>query len=138
MRRRRLSLALAGLIVLSIVTIALWPWPDRATRENYDRIEVGMTRAEVVALLGPSGDYTTRRLSLDPRVFAELNPEEWKITENHKREEWFGDGGLLGVQYDSDSRVRAAIYMGVWWEKRTRLENLLWRAKRQWRKWFPE
>ena len=59
MRRRKL-IALAGLAVLVAAgAFVLWPRPDRITRANYDRIRMGMSRAEVEAILGPPGDYTT-------------------------------------------------------------------------------
>lgn len=60
MRRRKL---LAGLITATVVagvaTLALWPRPDPVTLANYDRVEEGMSPAEVTALLGPPGDYRT-------------------------------------------------------------------------------
>jgi outer membrane protein assembly factor BamE (lipoprotein component of BamABCDE complex) len=54
MRMRKLLVALAGLaVVVAAGVVALWPQPLRATWENYDSIREGMTRAEVVAILGP-------------------------------------------------------------------------------------
>ncbi len=34
----------------------MWPRPDRFSKENYDRLQCGMTREEVIALLGPPSD----------------------------------------------------------------------------------
>jgi hypothetical protein len=60
MRRRTLLVALAGLaVVVGAGTVVLWPRADRITLENFDRIKKGMRRAEVEAILGPPGDYTT-------------------------------------------------------------------------------
>ncbi len=60
MRRHKWKLlAVAGLALASVAAFALWPRPNRFTREDYDRIHKGMTRAEVEAILGPPGDYTT-------------------------------------------------------------------------------
>jgi hypothetical protein len=61
MRRRTLLAALAGLaVVVAAGAWLLWPRQDRITPENLDRIELGMTRAEVEAILGgPPGDYRT-------------------------------------------------------------------------------
>jgi hypothetical protein len=50
----------AVLVVLAgVAAFALWPRPGRITRENYDRISAGMSRAEVEVILGPPGDHTT-------------------------------------------------------------------------------
>src|SRR5258708_730719 len=60
-RRWTLLVVLAvGLIALvGVAAFVAWPRPDRVTRENFDRIKVGMSRTEVEAILGPQGDYTT-------------------------------------------------------------------------------
>jgi hypothetical protein len=64
MRRRTLLVALAGLAVMVAAGVgALWPRPSRVTGENFDRIEKGMSRAEIEAVLGPPGDYRTGRRS---------------------------------------------------------------------------
>ena len=57
MRRRKLLivLVLAGLTVVVVMAgaVVLWPQPpSRITRENFDRIKEGMSRAEVEAILG--------------------------------------------------------------------------------------
>jgi hypothetical protein len=44
---------IAGCIGLAFVIPALRPWRPGVTKENFDRIEIGMTRAEVEAILGP-------------------------------------------------------------------------------------
>jgi hypothetical protein len=62
MRRRKPLVALAGLaVVVAAGVVVLWPRtaPERITRENYDRIRNGMSRAEVEAILGPPRDYST-------------------------------------------------------------------------------
>jgi hypothetical protein len=61
MRRKKLLAALAVLaVVLAAGAFVLWPPPERVTWENFERISVGMSRADVVAILdGPPGDYTT-------------------------------------------------------------------------------
>jgi hypothetical protein len=58
-----------GLAVLVGVGAFLWLRPNpalRITHENCDRIRAGMTRAEVEAILGPPGDYTTGPTSPKP------------------------------------------------------------------------
>jgi hypothetical protein len=54
---------LAGLaVVVAAGAVVLWPrLPSRITRENFDRLKKGMSRAEVEAILGPPGDCRTGR-----------------------------------------------------------------------------
>jgi len=75
MRRRTVILGLAGLAVMfAVVAVVLRPRPDRITREDYDRIRPGMTRAEVEAILGPPDDYRTGRGESD---FGDDNASRW-------------------------------------------------------------
>jgi hypothetical protein len=47
-RRRTLLVVLAGLaVVVAAGVVVLWPRADRVTRENFRRIETGMSRADV-------------------------------------------------------------------------------------------
>src|SRR5258707_1119920 len=45
----------AGCIGLLVGIAALFPPPPAVTKENFDRIEVGMTRAQVEAIFGKPG-----------------------------------------------------------------------------------
>jgi outer membrane protein assembly factor BamE (lipoprotein component of BamABCDE complex) len=64
MRRRKLLVALAALVVVVAVgVLVLWPRADRVTEANLERIteanleriKEGMSRAEVEAILGAPG-----------------------------------------------------------------------------------
>ena len=57
MRRRWLWWVLAVAIVLAAAFVLRSPRADRITPENYARVQPGMTRAEVEAILGPPGDF---------------------------------------------------------------------------------
>ena len=59
MRRRKLLVALAvGVVVLvGVAALVAWPWGERITPDNINRIMAGMSRAEVEAILGPPGDF---------------------------------------------------------------------------------
>jgi hypothetical protein len=161
MRRRKLLVALVGLaVVVAAGVVLLWPQPEqvsRVTSENSDRILKGMNRAEVVAILGPPGDYRTVQ-TVDP------NPFWWSLnftptpahyakaahdrehvfvlrtgTESRRMERltWLGNEGDIFVWLDTDGvsshgfRTRVKV-------TQTPLESLLWRLKRQWHRWFPE
>jgi hypothetical protein len=135
MRRRTLLLVLAGLAVVAAGVVVLWPAPpSRITRENYDRIRVGMSRVEVEAILGSPGDYSTREIAY---LLEEPTPVEgWPIGDN---EEWCGDRASIDVAFTPTGTLMWARF----WEglptdpDEGPLHNLLWRAKRQWHGWFP-
>jgi hypothetical protein len=50
---------IAGYIGLAFVIPALRPLRPGVTKENFDRIQIGMTRDEVEAILGPPTDFFT-------------------------------------------------------------------------------
>jgi hypothetical protein len=127
----------AGLLVLvSAVAFAPRPRTDRITLENFRRIEKGMSRAEVCGILGPPGDYTTGPLEfVGP---GELRPWYPPLTVvNDAREDWGWDEKTVSVTFDKSGGVSCAMYSGCQRVKQGPLDNLRWRAKRQWRKWFP-
>jgi hypothetical protein len=51
--------------------------------------------------------------------------------------EWSGDAGSIEVHFNDSSVVRATFFFHQK-EPQSPLDNFLWRAKRQWQKWFPE
>jgi hypothetical protein len=103
MRRRKLLGALAGALVILVLIVAdgllLWPAPrfarppvlppahppppqqSRVTKENFDRIKEGMSRAEVEAIFGgPAGDFRTTGRERNTRPIIDpdgTEPEEW-------------------------------------------------------------
>jgi hypothetical protein len=138
MRRRKLLVALAGLaVVVAVGVVGLWPQPqsDRVTREYYNRIHAGMALGEVVATLGPPGDYTT-----GPTEFRGVQAIEDTSRWTSPDKKWEGDQGVIFVALDRGAaqRIRRAWFRGWTKIEQSPLDNLLWRAKRQWRRWFPE
>jgi outer membrane protein assembly factor BamE (lipoprotein component of BamABCDE complex) len=86
----------APLVALSALGLALWLlWPRESaiTEENIARIQPGMTRAEVEAVLGgPARDETGgRRMAfyIDGDGWFEPNPDEW-----------IGDEWVVTVNFD--------------------------------------
>jgi hypothetical protein len=152
MRRRKLLVALAALgVLVAAGTVVLWPHADRITQPNSDRIREGMTRAEVELILGMPGDYRTVRTAPPPTVPYRPKPTPAELAKDGDDREhifdlkhspgvekltWLGDEGdvcvwMIGEQVahaDFSSREKVA---------QTPLENLLWRTKRQWHRWFP-
>jgi hypothetical protein len=77
--RRYNWLAAPGIFV---VAVCLWPLlpqfgrPVEFMHAKFHRIKVGMTRAEVVAILGSPGDHTTRDVENDPAADG-VPHEKW-------------------------------------------------------------
>jgi hypothetical protein len=142
MRRRKLLGALAGLaVVVAAGVIVMWPRAERVTRANYDRIQIGMSRAEVEAILGSPGDYTTvdRERTGDRegrRSIGELS-DLLDSLRGH-REHWDGDLVTIGVRFDEAGNLTNAGCEPYRPINHGPIGNLLWRLTRQWHRWFPE
>jgi hypothetical protein len=138
LRRKRLVL-LAGLVLVGTAAFSLWPRPDRITKANFDRIKEGMSQADVEAILGPAGDYSTGRrlfifesagLSRDQISESEVDAAQSGLC-------WEGDTGRIDVAIGPNG-VSSAIYSSAHKIKQDPLSYLIWRAKRQWRRWYQE
>jgi hypothetical protein len=140
MRRRKLVVAQAGLaVVVAAGAALLWSQlePDRITAANFERIHKGMTRAEVEAILGLPGDYTTGATHADPEFM--FHGDEWfnVFATGPAWPLWEGDAIRIQVGFDdSDHATHKGRLTAHRWEQ-SPFDNLLWRAKRQWHRWFP-
>jgi hypothetical protein len=131
MKRKRLLLVLAALAALAVAgTAVLWPRRPRVTREKFDRIREGMTRADVEAILGPPGDYRN-----GPTRYEKVGPPEGLRL--FRREFWWYDDGTFDVGFDGTGRIRWSVLFPARRVNAGALDNLRWRAKRQWRRWPP-
>jgi hypothetical protein len=139
MRRRKLWWVVAGLVVLllAVGVFVAWPRPNRITQENFDRIQQGMSRAEVEAILGPPGDYRTL-----PQEF-----EPWALTSvafqpSSKASFWHANtmsiSMSISIEFDESGRAQGRSASTSQTIVNGPFDNLLWRVKRQWRRWFPE
>ncbi len=144
MRRRKLLLGtLLGLALLAgCALFVLWPRPSRVTRENFLRIQLGMSRAEVEAILGAPGDYTTGpgeklRSTTDGSEYPEETADFPKNSTPADWVQWSGDAGDIQVCYGPGG-ARYKSFWRSWRIEKTPLDNLRWRAERLWRRWFPE
>jgi hypothetical protein len=135
MRTRKLVAAVGLAVVVAVGAFVLWPRQDRITRENYGRIQPGMPRAEVEAILGPPGDYTTRRNRYHGQYWRPDGLKSYGVGFY-----WMDDTGLIvlyfshqtndvgGMEFEDigpDARIEASPF-----------ETLRWRVERRWRKWF--
>jgi hypothetical protein len=141
MRRRKLIAAVGPAVLVTAGAFVLWPQTNRITRENYERIRDGMSRAEVESLLGAAGDYRTGPVGYETAEYKEAVGRPASILIGGiKPARWFGDYALVEVAFGQDGRAldsESAFYSGVKLPQDP-LDNLVWRAKRVWRRWFPE
>ena len=154
MRRRKLLVVLAGLAVgVAAGLVVLWPRSaSRITRENFNHIQIGMSRADVEAFLGPPGDYRTglgeigevvdtQNMLWVPDVIDSTLPN-WSRNPGQSPEDprrwanWLSDWFVILIVIDDSGQV---VQKQLDPRRTTQglLDNLLWRAKRQWHRWFP-
>ena len=152
MRRRKLLVALAGLaVVVAAGAVVLWPPEDRLTEQNFDQISVGMSRAEVEAILGPPRDNSTGPLQYAGRSLQMFGGSRGThrtgsyvplahvgvrgdLTE---RVEWRNDRQLLHVYFLPSGRVREKSSFDVSRVDQSLYWDTFWRAERLWHRWFP-
>jgi hypothetical protein len=161
MRRRRLLGALAAGGLLAAGALVLWPHTNRVTRENFGLIREGMSRAEVESILGgPPGDYRTvwteevdQGMACcfsngDVDIYADrAGPGYWanrgglgidpdRPSATLLTGTWFGNEGYMAVHFLSEAVDDTSFFRTAPREKGP-LDNLLWRLRRQWRRWSP-
>lgn len=98
---------LFGLLLACTVAVAMivlvWLSRPGINKQNFDRIEIGMTRAEVEAIFG--------------------GPPSWKPVGN--RAEWANDGAYdcATIDFDEDGQVMRTAWQDL--DERTLVEKLL-------------
>jgi hypothetical protein len=153
MRRRKVRWAAVLLLtaLLAVGACVLWPRPNRITPANFVRIEEGMSRAEVVSVLGPSNDYSSGPLIYvgditllfsfpGPHATGDFVPSSsFNFGDvQTERVEWRNDEQIVHVYFLPSGHVHTMCRYDVRPIELSPLDGFLWRAKRQWRKWFPE
>jgi hypothetical protein len=136
----RRALAVAGLAVLmarALVVATLVPHSKPLiTRSDFERLALGMDARQVEAILGPSGDFTSRR---SVGLMQDIVPCETSWPPPPRAyQEWTTDEHYVLVGFSPDSGLVSQIEFGdTNLLRQPALDNLLWRAKRQWHRWFP-
>jgi hypothetical protein len=126
--RKSLPAGVAALLVLlgALVWVAVAPpLPCPVTEGAYDRIEEGMSRAQVEGLLGgPPGDYRTKP-GLVPLAIPGL-------ADRGVPEVWWGDQGFVVVLFGGTDRVREKSFHRLSATEAGPIETLRWRLARRW------
>jgi hypothetical protein len=136
MRRQRLRWAAGAPALLALGALVLWPRPDRLTRENFERIKEGMSRAEAEAMLGGPPGYHADGPVGYPNGY--LPADLQGFPPGHTSETWLGDSGIVEVVFDPHGRVAWRQWSPSERDPETsRIEWLRWRAEVRWRRWFP-
>jgi hypothetical protein len=98
---RRVEALAVGLLVVGIADLLLWPQPSRVTRENFDRIREGMSRAEVEAILGPPVVYANGPVFLPALKQCVLGGEPRGPTYLA----WYTDDATVSIDFDESGGV---------------------------------
>jgi hypothetical protein len=148
MRKRKVLLgSLAGLaiILVGVLVVSQRPLrPARVTLAHFDRIkgwlevnEKPITVAEVESLIGgPPDDYTTGPTGYPDQggTWASVGPRLGEKAVASKV--WQSDTGCIRVDLGPSGAVVGAYFVPCSRTIQGTLDNLLWRAKRQWHRWF--
>jgi hypothetical protein len=114
-----------ALILLGAFLALAWPRPSHVTRANFERIREGMSRADVEAVLGPPGDYTT-----GPTALRSI-PVSWAPPPGSP-EFWTGDEGNATVWFDAAGRVAGSHFLRTGLSAGNAADRVLWRLERRW------
>jgi hypothetical protein len=111
-RRRLLLLAVVGVAALALGGWLLWP-RTAITRDNAERIQVGMNLAEVEAILGgPARDQRRAVVEYD-MARGEQEPTELENAPELRELVWMSDEARVGV-YMRDAVVAGKAFEPAW------------------------
>jgi hypothetical protein len=135
MRRRKLIAAVGLAVLVAVGAFVLCPRQDRITLDDFIRINYGISRAEVEAILGPPGNYTTAYVSYRNGQGSFHSPP---VGNNAADGKWWTNAAAVSVEYDESGHLTRKMFAPADQSDLNSFDNLLWRAKRLWRRWFPE
>ncbi len=166
-RKLRWVVAGLAVALLALGACVLWPRANRVTPEDFNRIKEGMNLAEVEAILGPPGDYRSGPTVVTLPAYGRYPPGLVPLLEHKGHWQVWASQTLvwetdearvvvgvlppgqvpptifrkalpnLGYEKPDPGGVISARYDDMQLQSGP-LDNLLWRLKRQWRRWFPE
>ena len=132
MRKKFLLAGVASsLLLVGALVPLLRPRHCPVTKEAYDRIEEGMSRAQVEAILGgPPRDYRNQPTQMGWSTRVEVE-RSGPYLPDAREADWFGDEGDVCVWFAPDGRVSCKAYIGTE-PVGGPLETLRWRLSRRW------
>jgi hypothetical protein len=139
MRSRKLRWVVTGLAVPMLIVLTAWLRPQPSspvTWPNCERIRKGMSLAEIEEILGPPGDSRTAPFIYIeiPHVITWSAPHEPSGTEY----EWQGDSMRIAIEFSGpDARASRLTHWSRCRGAPGEMYTLIWRAKRQFQRWFP-
>ena len=148
MTKRRLIVGLP-LLALALFGAFLVVGPSAAPRisvKNYERIQGGMTPADVNAILGPPGDYSTRprdmdieRFVTDFRIFDAKAFEEGMKAKHGGPDsrQWRNDRLTIVVFFGPTDRVVAMLHDPTGTADLGPFGNFRRGIEKVWHRWFP-
>jgi hypothetical protein len=102
------------ILYLPLLGFVVDPSPNnKVTRSNYDRIQIGMNKAAVEAILGPPGEHSQPPLFAASDAPEQAPPKHWlggyerrgSLQRWKDVSIWRGDHGRIDVFYDADDVV---------------------------------
>jgi hypothetical protein len=148
-RQKLLVVLLAELAVVLAGAVGMSPRTEKVSWDNYDRVRKAVmkawpaapgspprwyfdtTREKVEAALGPPGDYRTGPTA----NVAQYAPAAVQGCTTFK---WQGDRITIYIQMTKGGEVFDMQATPAFPVDNNPVESVLWRAKRQWHRWFPE
>jgi len=129
-RRRAIYCGSALAFVLAGLT-SLWLWTRETvhiTRENFERIQIGMTQKDVEEILGgPPGDYRQRKsIEYEGRSWHELIIKVQPTPASHPM--WWGTRGAIQINLTEEGQVREKVHFDP-----IVIETTFWDRIRSWR-----
>ena len=117
--RKRLLVAAACFLVVNLLPLGfvLDPSPNKLiTHSNSRRIDIGMHRTAVEAIIGRPGNHCSPPFAASPLAPSQTPPKYWlggqnargSLLRKAKSSTWNGDRGRINVYYD-DNDVAVAI-----------------------------
>jgi hypothetical protein len=136
MRKPLLAGVAVFLVLVGILVTLLMPRPSKVTRENYERIKMGMSPANVEQILGgPPGDYSTVPTDYPGGgMDIVVDIEELKAAHKSGLDQagrWSGDEGNVLVCY-LDGKAVCKSFTPEEPVKVGTLDLVRWRLHRRW------
>jgi hypothetical protein len=128
LRRLVIILLVPATIVLGTIIFQVLRPRDRLTWENFERIQLGMTRDQVERILGPPGDYSRGGgLYSGPGLIRTIGIARFA----KEGELWWNDGPNIIVHFDSADKVEG-IHIYNRWTLGSPETETFWAKARRW------